>query len=166
MGREAKVDRTGSARVKQPNSRFCFACGVENSHGLKLAFYETAPNEVEAKYTIPDHFQGYPGVAHGGIVATMMDETLGRATMLGESVRFMVTATLKVSYRHPVPTGQPIRVVGRVTRRRGRVAKAEGELRLSDGTLAVQAEATLVDSPEAAPTGEQLEALGWRVWPD
>jgi uncharacterized protein (TIGR00369 family) len=166
MGQEAKPDRAGSMRVKQPNSRHCFACGVDNTYGLKLAFYRTAPNEVEATYTIPEHFQGYPGVAHGGIVATMLDETLGRATMVGEDEHFMVTAKLKVRYRRPVPTGQPIRLVARMTCRRGRVATAESELRLADGTLAAEAEATLVDYPGATPGKEQLEALGWRVRPD
>jgi len=166
MGHEAKPNRPRSKRVKQPNSRHCFACGVENSQGLRLAFYELSPDEVEAEYTIPEHFQGYPGVAHGGIVATMLDETLGRATMLGEGDHFMVTAKLTIHYRQPVPIGQPIRLVGRVTRRRGRVATAEGELRLADGTLAAQAEAMLVDFPKVNPSEEQLEALGWRVWPD
>jgi hypothetical protein len=51
----------------QPNSRHCFVCGLENQFGLKLRFYETGPGEVTAEYTVPDQFQGYPGLVHGGI---------------------------------------------------------------------------------------------------
>lgn len=166
MGQSAKADGEYGARVKQPNSRHCFGCGIENVHGLQLAFYETAANQVEAEYQIPERFQGYPGIAHGGIVAAMLDEIIGRSTMVVDASRFMVTASLKVRYRKPVPISEPVRLVGRLSRMRGRVAKAEGELRLADGTLAAEAEATLVEMPESSHTVEQLEALGWRVWPD
>lgn len=66
---------------RQPNSRHCFVCGVENPHGLHLTFKQTAPDEVTVEYTVPEHFQGYPGVVHGGIVAAMLDEVAGRAHM-------------------------------------------------------------------------------------
>ena len=64
--------------IMQPNSRHCFVCGLENNYGLKLRFKETGPGEVTADYTVPEHFQGYPGVVHGGIVTAMLDEVTGR----------------------------------------------------------------------------------------
>jgi acyl-coenzyme A thioesterase PaaI-like protein len=90
---------SNSERMKQPNSRYCFGCGVENSYGLGLRFYEIGPAKLEAEYTVPDHFQGYPGIVHGGIVATMLDEVLGRVVMIGDHSRFMMTARLEVRYR-------------------------------------------------------------------
>src|SRR6266545_1562360 len=49
---------------KQPNSRMCFICGLENPIGLHLHIYETEPGIVESTYFAPEHFQGYPGVLH------------------------------------------------------------------------------------------------------
>ncbi|MEW6566949.1 MAG: PaaI family thioesterase [Chloroflexota bacterium] len=154
------------ARRKQPNSRHCFVCGVENRNGLGLRFYHTGPGEVTAETTVPEHFQGYPGVVHGGVVATMLDEIVGRAAMEGEPTRFMVTASLKVRYHQPVPIGQPLRLVGTLKSRRGRLATAVGQLHLPDGSLGAEAEALLSDLP-TMPGGEaDLEALGWKVYPD
>ena len=50
---------------KQPNSQMCFACGLENPIGLKMAFYEDDEGRVVANFTTRDEHQGYPGVVHG-----------------------------------------------------------------------------------------------------
>src|SRR5262245_29497975 len=68
-------------KIKQPNSRHCLVCGLENPIGLHLHIYETEPGVVESQYTAPEHFQGYPGVLHGGMVAAIIDEMTGRAHM-------------------------------------------------------------------------------------
>ena len=69
--------------IRQPTSRTCFMCGRENSYGLKMVWYNNLEsNQVEAVITIPEQFNGYPGIAHGGIVAAILDETSGRAVML------------------------------------------------------------------------------------
>jgi len=151
---------------KQPNSRKCFACGVENSRGLGLSFYEVGPDEVMAECTIPGHFEGYPGIVHGGIVATMLDEVTGRAAMIGEHARFRLTAKLEIRYRKPVPSEQPLRLRGIVVRRKGHVAFAHSELILADGTVAAEADAVLVDHPGLHDDESVLESLGWKVYPD
>lgn len=78
--------------IKQPTSRTCFLCARENSCGLKMIWYNNLEsNQVEAVVTIPEQFNGYPGIAHGGIVAGISDETAGRAVMLdGDSERYYV----------------------------------------------------------------------------
>lgn len=152
--------------VKQPNSANCFVCGLANGAGLKLAFYETGADEVTAEFTPPDHFQGYPGVLHGGIIATVLDEAGGRVVMIGDYTRFMMTARMEVKYRQPTPLGQPLRVVGRLLRRRGRLAQAHCEVRLPDGTVSAEAELTLAELPEEHRASTDLQALGWRVYPD
>ena len=142
----------------------CFVCGLENPAGLKLVFYETGPGEVTASYTPPEHFQGYPGVLHGGIVASLLDEAGGRVVMIGDHKRFMMTAKMEVKYRQPTPLGQALTVSGRLVKRRGRLALARAELRLADGTLTAEADLTLADLPnDQLPEGD-LEALGWRVY--
>ena len=148
----------------QANSRQCFVCGLENPFGLHLRFYDTAPGEVTVHYTVPQHFQGYPGVVHGGIVAAMLDEVCGRAHMGGDSPRFMFTARLDVRYRQNVPVGQPLRIVGRATRSKGRSATAVGEIYGPGGVLLAEADALLVDVPQDMIKDADLETLGWKVY--
>ncbi len=151
---------------KQPNSAQCFVCGLQNPVGLKLAFYESGPEEVTACYTPPEHYQGYPGVLHGGIVAAILDEVGGRVVMIGDAQRFMFTAKLEVRYRQPTPLGQTLTVVGRLMRRRGRLAQAHAEIRLPDGSVTAEAEMILAALPAEFQAEGDLEALGWRVYPD
>jgi acyl-coenzyme A thioesterase PaaI-like protein len=152
--------------TKQPNSQHCFVCGLHNPVGLRLSFYETGPDEVTAWFTPPDHFQGYPGVLHGGIVAAILDEVGGRVVLIGDHSRLMLTARMDVRYRRPTPTGQPLKVVGRLLKRRGRLAQARAEICLPDGTVSAEAEFTLADPPEPFAAAADLPALGWRVYPD
>ncbi len=152
--------------MKQPNSLQCFVCGIANPFGLRLRFYKNAPGEVTAEYTVPEEYQGYPGIVHGGIVAAMLDELSGRALMDGDPPRFMFTARLNVHYRKNVPTGVPLRLVGRAGKTRGHSADATGEIYGPDGTLLAQAECLMVDVPPEIVSPTSLEALGWKVYPD
>ena len=69
-------------KTKQPNSRDCFACGMHNPIGLKLQFYQTAPDEVTAEFIPPEEYQGYSGILHGGVTAAILDEAVGRKAIL------------------------------------------------------------------------------------
>jgi acyl-coenzyme A thioesterase PaaI-like protein len=152
--------------MKQASSRNCFVCGVENPYGLHLEFYETTPGEVMSEYTIPDHFQGYPGVAHGGIVATMLDEISGRSHIAADPPRFMFTARLEVRYRQNVPTGEPLRILGKAGKSKGRMATATAEIYNQNGALLAEADAILVDVPQEIIDNSDLDQLGWKVYPD
>lgn len=152
--------------MKQPNSNHCFVCGRKNPFGLHLQFYETGPGEVTVSYTVPEQFQGYPGVVHGGIVAAMLDEVTGRVHMNGDPPRFMYTAKLEVRYRKNVPVGQPLKIIGRAGSSRNRTALASGQIYGPDGDLLAEADAVLVNVPEDVVDGVNLESLGWKVDPD
>ena len=148
----------------QPNSHHCFVCGLSNHYGLQLRFYETGPGEVTAHFTVPDQFQGYPGVVHGGIVTAMLDEVTGRAHIQGERARFMYTAKLEVRFRKNVPIGEPLRVVGRVEKSKSRMATSEGMIYGPQGDLLAEAKALHVDLPESEVNSVDLDALGWKVY--
>ncbi len=139
---------------------------MENPVGLKLRFYETDEGEVAADYEPPDHFQGYPGVLHGGIAASMLDEAAARAHMGGESPRFMYTAKLEIRYRQNIPMGRRLRVVGKATAGRGRLAEGWSGIYDEDRRLLAEAKAVLMDIPEEQLADEDLESLGWRVYPE
>ena len=150
---------------RQPNSRHCFVCGVANPFGLHLKFYATGPGEVAADVTLPQEFQGYPGVVHGGIIAAMMDEVAGRSQMGDMSnPRFMYTARLEINYRKNVPVGKPIHLVGKALKSRGRTATASAAIYDQEGVVLAEAEALLVNIPEQVIDTVDLEALGWKVY--
>lgn len=153
--------------MKQPNSNYCFVCGVRNPFGLHLKFYNTAPGEVTAEYTVPENYQGYPGIVHGGIVAAMLDEVSGRAYMDGgDEPRFMYTARLEIKYRKNVPVGENLRLVGHTGKSRGRTATAKSKIFDSHGVLLAEADVLLVDVPAEVVSSVDMEALGWKVYED
>ena len=151
----------------QPNSRQCFICGLENPVGLQLRIYQTGPGEIETTYTAPEHFQGYPGILHGGIIAAILDEISGRAHMGDPSApRFMFTGKLEVKYRKNTPTGKPLRIVGKAIESKGRVAKGWAGIYDQDGVLLAEADSVLFDVPPEMLGGNDLEELGWKVYPE
>jgi acyl-coenzyme A thioesterase PaaI-like protein len=152
--------------MKQPNSNHCFVCGRHNPYGLHLVFHETAPGEVTVEYTVPEQFQGYPGVVHGGVVAAMLDEVIGRTHMGGFPPRFMFTARLDIRYRKNVPVGKPLRIIGHAINSRERSATATGQIFSPEGELLAEAEAILVNVPDGLIEKVDLESIGWKVDPD
>jgi acyl-coenzyme A thioesterase PaaI-like protein len=156
-------------KIKQPNSRQCFACGLENPVGLHLHIYEVEPGVVETTYTAPAHFQGYPGVLHGGITASLLDEVLGRAPMGSDPrhPRFVFTAKLEVKYRRNVPIGRELRIVGKTEKTRGRSAQAwAGIYDAESNELLAEGTATLINVPLDQFDMSRLGELGWQVYPD
>lgn len=151
---------------KQPNSRSCFVCGVSNPVGLKLKFYNRAAGEVIAEYTIPPEYQGYPGVAHGGIVAALLDEMCMRSHMSDDPPLYLVTARLDVRYRKNVPVGVPLRLEGVANRSKTRAATASGFIFALDGSVLAEADALMVAAPSELLDSFDTEAMGWRVYED
>lgn len=155
---------------KQPSSRTCFICGRENDYSLHMNFYNDNDSErVKAEVIIPDHYNGYPGVAHGGIVGAILDETSGRAIMLdGDKDNLFVTARLEVRYRKPTPTGEPLTAVGWIIRRDRTRAKVAAELQLSDGTVTASCQATIIKPPKSYldSCNWSAEEEFWRVYED
>jgi acyl-coenzyme A thioesterase PaaI-like protein len=154
---------------KQPNSRMCFVCGLQNPAGLHLAFYEdheSNPKEVRAEILIPEKYQGYPGVAHGGILAAILDEVAGRAVLIdGGPDDLMMTLKMELRYRVPTPTETALTAVGWITRRSGNRAQAHGELRLPDGQVSVEADLVIMRPPGDFENVWESERPFWKVYP-
>jgi acyl-coenzyme A thioesterase PaaI-like protein len=124
---------------KQPNARMCFVCGMQNSFGLKSRFYELEDGQLMAIFRPDDRHQGYPGRLHGGIAATILDETIGRAIMFRHSDNIWgVTVDFSMKLRKPVPLDGEIRVLARITQEGKRSFQGEGEIILADGQVAVE----------------------------
>lgn len=154
--------------IQQPSSRGCFLCGRDNPVSLRINWFNV-PDEgrVRARVTVPDTHCSYPGVVHGGIVSALLDETGGRAVMVGgDFERLMVAVKLEVEFRRVTPSGVPIELVGWVTRDHGSKAEVAAEIRLPDGTVSARSKGLLVKPP--APVAERFDAERehWRVYPD
>lgn len=153
-------------KEKQASSRHCFVCGVENPVGLRLGFFTISPGEVHANVRLPDQYEGYPGIAHGGVIAAMLDEAAGRSQMGDtDNPRFMFTARLNISYRRNVPVNRPLHLVGKAGMVRGRKAEATSALYDQDGNLLAEADALLINVDREMMDAADLEALGWKVYP-
>ena len=146
----------------------CFICGLQNPVGLHMSIYNDHDgNCIYSDITIPDQYQSYPGVVHGGIVATMLDEISGRATIMnGDDQNLMVTMKLEVKYRLPTPTNTPWKIVGRVVSQTETRAKVLGEIQLIDGTVTASCESLLARPPEEMRTQWEEELPYWKVYPD
>ena len=120
-------------------SRMCLVCGVENPSGLQGRFFELDNDELLGVFRPREGHQGYPGRLHGGISSAMLDETIGRAVNIANSDEWGVTVELSVKYRKPVPVGEEVRVLARLTRDSSRLFQGTGEIVLADGTVAVEA---------------------------
>ncbi len=109
-------------------------------------------DRATAEFTIPDYLQGFPGQAHGGAVATLLDEAMGWACY-GQGILAM-TAKFMMRFRDSVPLGEPLTVSGWVTRDRGRFIELEADVRTADGVVLTKAEGLF-----ARVQGKQEEAL-------
>jgi acyl-coenzyme A thioesterase PaaI-like protein len=108
-------------------SHNCFACSPQNAAGLQMRFF-AHDDAVYSRVTIPAHLGGWNRVAHGGVITTILDETMGWATMYLLKC-ISLTQTLTVDFKKPVLIGTMMEVESRVRERKGkREAIVEGIL--------------------------------------
>lgn len=154
-------------RQKQPNSKHCFVCGVENPNGLNLSFYDTGPGCVEAKWIPRSHFQGFPGIVHGGIIAAALDEAAARTVFGADgSARMVVTATLEVRYRRPIPVDVELCITGTLKEDKGEVILAASKIEDQNGLILATANAVMVETPADLVKKLELSPEEWKVYPD
>ena len=129
------------AGTKRPN--FCFGCGEANSAGMHLPFSrDDVQRRVFGAFGLSERYQGAPGIAHGGIVALVLDEALSKVSKFcGVSA---VTAELSVEYLRPVRIGEQLLVEARNERVEGRHLYHSGEIRDSMGRVLARAKGRFV----------------------
>ncbi len=123
----------------------CFVCGHDNPHGLKARFFEHDGGAV-TELTAEPHFEGYQGLYHGGILASLLDEVMIKA-VLSRGV-FAVTAEMTVRFKKPIPTGTKLRLTGKITGAKKRVYTTTGEALGPDGTIFATATGTYIQARE------------------
>lgn len=149
---------------KQPNSKMCLVCGLQNNFGLYTSFYELDNGELLAIFTPRIEHQSYPGRLHGGIVSTILDETIGRAIMVNHADKYWgVTVEISIRFRKPVPLDQELRVIGRITRDSKRVFEGTGEILLADGSIAAEARGKYMKLPLEQIADLNADEQNWEV---
>ncbi len=127
--------------IQLRDNRRCFACGPENPIGLHLEF-EWNGGRLCCQWTPqPDH-QGYAGITHGGLIATVLDEAMAR--VLWDSGIPVVTGSFEMRLRAQAPAGSPLRVEAWLESRRGRVCRCRSVMTVSDGTPVAEASGAYV----------------------
>ncbi|MFE5401413.1 PaaI family thioesterase [Streptomyces sp. NPDC056580] len=123
----------------------CFGCGGGQPHGLHLEARAGEGVSLTAEFTVQPAHQGAPGLAHGGVLATALDETLGSLNWLLRTVA--VTGRLETDFVRPVPVGTTLHLQAEVTAVAGRkiYCTATGRIGGPGGPVAVRADALFVE---------------------
>jgi uncharacterized protein (TIGR00369 family) len=116
----------------------CMACGKANPRGLQLDLY-FADGRVETRFRIPEHAQGFPGAAHGGILCTILDEVMAWAA-IETTGRFYVTGEMNVRFLSPAVTGEEIVARGEIAEDKRRYLLCRGEVQGPEGKILAKAE--------------------------
>jgi uncharacterized protein (TIGR00369 family) len=134
---------TDTIRLEPNPSNKCFGCGGDNAGGMQLTFEQDNVNRrIVGRFVLGERYQGGGGFAHGGIIATLLDEAMGKVCRFRE-VR-AVTAELTVEYLKPVNVQHEIIVEGRETEQKGRNIFMTGEIRDAAGLVLARSKARFV----------------------
>ncbi|MCD6327765.1 PaaI family thioesterase [bacterium] len=128
--------------MKVADDNYCFACGEDNPHGLRLSFeYADDGQQAWTHFTPKKVHQGWTGIVHGGVTAVVMDEVCAKlVNNLGTNA---VTGRLDMRYVKPANVGETLEFRARLVRERGRVLEVKAEARREDGTLVATATAVM-----------------------
>lgn len=130
-----------SEKVKLTDNNGCFVCGKDNPVGMKLDFSVEGDTYV-TYYTPPEEHQGWRGITHGGIIATVLDEIMARyAHVLGYNA---ITGEMTVRLKKPAAIGHRFKFVGRFAGKERRKLFMTGEVIDEDGTVVAVGSETMI----------------------
>lgn len=137
----------------RPDANRCFVCGPDNPAGLRLGFVLDAGQVCRADFTPGPNHAGYDQLTHGGLIFSALDDVMANWLFL-KGIRAH-TARCEIRYRQPLRIGTPIRLEGRLVRRKGNLAIMQGlALRADDGSVVAEAEGTFMIVPgDSGPGG-------------
>ena len=121
----------------------CYVCGPQNPFGLQVKFVSDGPNGARAEYEARSEHCGWPGLLHGGIAFTLMDEALAYALYMQRL--YGVTAKAEVRFRQPIPVGAKLIIRAWTVEQRRRLVDARAEIRVASeaNPLVAELDATM-----------------------
>ena len=120
------------------NEGFCFGCGENNPIGMKLKFTRDG-DVLRTEYKPDKMLQGWPGLLHGGIVATLLDEAMSNAAYA--TGKTTLTAEMTLRQRKPIDIEETLVITAWITRRRSKIFETAGQICLKDGTVVAESTA-------------------------
>lgn len=114
----------------------CFVCGPDNPIGLNLEFL-TENGLTWTEFTADTKYEGYKGILHGGIIATILDEVMIKAAIAQDIV--CVTAGMEIRFKAPAEIKSKFRCEARVLSVKGRLIETEGFMRDESGKVIAEA---------------------------
>ena len=120
----------------------CFGCGETNKSGLRLKFFVDDDQQVVSTVRLARRFEGPPGHAHGGIIATLLDEAMSKANRQHGIVA--MTRQMEIDYLRPVPLQTPLTLTARRTAQQGRQHHCEAEIANASGTILARGKALFI----------------------
>lgn len=134
--------------MPEVEDEMCFACGEKNPISLALKFEEIAKNKVRAEFVPGEYHQGYNGIIHGGLTATLLDEAM--AHVIGFKGIKAFTAELNIRYRKVIEIGEKLEIVGEYKKSKkssiANIYYVQAEIFDGEGNLKAQAEAKFIES--------------------
>jgi len=142
MPKKSHAHGHATKHLAMPVNR-CFACGPANPDGMRLKFFFDEPRRrAWCQFRLARKYQGPPGHAHGGIIATILDEAMGKVNKLRHVVA--LTSRMQVEYLKPVPLGQTLVAEGRERSVRGRRHVNVAEIRSQKGDVLARGRALFI----------------------
>lgn len=121
----------------------CFGCGPANPGGLHLEFFLAEDKSVVAMPVVSDDYEGPKHYVHGGVIATLLDETMSKAIRARGHIA--MTRHLEIDYLRPVPSGAPLRLEGRLTHSEGRKLWAVARILNAQGKLLAEGKGLFIE---------------------
>ena len=118
----------------------CFGCSNTNTYSLGLRFW-LSDHGCYTRYTIPDYLCGIDGLAHGGIIALLLDE-VAQWTLVSQIGKIGVTKEIRVRYLKPVPTNTEIMIEGKITNQKGKNVILNSTICSADNELLAESESS------------------------
>ena len=132
---------------------FCFGCGRRNPIGLKLKFTRDG-DSLRTEFTPDKTHQGWPGLLHGGILGTLLDEAMSNvAYATGHTC---LTASISIRIKQPIKVAIPLIVTAWITHRGTRLIETAGRVCLKDGAVVAEASAKQFIARSAAGAPDKV----------
>lgn len=124
---------------------YCFVCGKSNPNGLRVQFHKTDTGVIAA-FSADQRYQGYKGIVHGGIIASLLDEASVKALVVRGIIA--VTADISLRYKTPLYVHEKVIIKAVIGKRRGKMYEIEAEILKTDGEVVASSTAKLLSQKE------------------
>jgi len=140
-----------------PIQNECFACGLANADGMQLEFFfDEDAHTAFCNFNLAKKYQGPPGHSHGGIIATILDEAMGKVNKLRKVLA--LTKSMNIEYLKPVPLGKDLTVTGREQKVEGRLHTNAAEITDASGAVLARSVGVFVAVDIGKMFSRQLQA--------